>query len=195
MKISSVKFVKSAVAPAGLIKDDKPQIAFLGRSNVGKSSLINSLLQRKGLARASNTPGRTRSINYFDVNDSFYFVDLPGYGYAKVPRAQRQSWGELAESFLADNESLALCIQLIDARHGPKDTDLQLYEWLVKLEMPLVIVTTKADKIGRNSLARSLNLIRREMPGVEAIPYSSVTGLGRDKVLDLIKKTLSDRKK
>lgn len=195
MKISSVKFVKSAVGPAGLIKDDKPQIAFLGRSNVGKSSLINSLLQRKGLAKASNTPGRTRSINYFDVNGSFYFVDLPGYGYAKVPRAQRQSWGELAESFLADNESLALCIQLVDARHGPKNTDLQLYEWLVKLERPLLIVTTKADKIGRNSLVRNLNLIRRQMPGAEAIPYSSVTGLGRDKVLDLIKKTLSDRKK
>lgn len=195
MKISSVKFVKSAVGPADLIRDERPGIAFLGRSNVGKSSLINSLLRRKGLAKASNTPGRTRSINYFDVNGSFYFVDLPGYGYAKVPRAQRQSWGELAERFLADNDSVALCIQLIDARHGPKETDLQLYEWLARLERPILVVATKADKISRNLLFRNLNLIKRDMPGVEAIPHSSVTGLGRDKILDFIEKTLSERKK
>src|SRR6185295_10371975 len=108
-----------------------PEIAFLGRSNVGKSSLINSLLGRKGLARTSNTPGRTQSINFFLINDGFYFADLPGYGFAKVSKTMRADWGRMAEEYLTERDELALCIQLIDSRHAPTELDVQLDEWLV----------------------------------------------------------------
>src|SRR5687768_6623869 len=131
MKIVSAEFVKSAYERLHYPNDGRPEIAFLGRSNVGKSSLLNSLLNRKGLARTSNTPGRTQSINYFLVNDSFYFVDLPGYGFAKVSKSMREGWGVMAEDYLSERPELALCIQLIDSRHEPTNLDLQLNEWLV----------------------------------------------------------------
>src|SRR5215203_6086374 len=126
MKITSAEFIKSAFAEEHWTTDGLPEIAFLGRSNVGKSSLINSLLQRKGLARTSNTPGRTQSINFFLINDAFYFADLPGYGYAKVSKTMRSDWGRMAEEYLADRDELALCIQLIDSRHEPSKLDIQL---------------------------------------------------------------------
>src|SRR3982751_7012651 len=131
MKITSAEFVKSAFNKSQWIADGLPEIAFLGRSNVGKSSLINSLLGRKGLARTSNTPGRTQSINFFLINDGFYFVDLPGYGYARVSKPMRADWGTMAEEYLAERNTLALSIQLIDARHEPTALDKQLNEWLV----------------------------------------------------------------
>src|SRR5438477_7500757 len=123
MKIASSEFVKSAFDKSHWVSDQRPEIAFLGRSNVGKSSLINSLLLRKGLARTSNTPGRTQSINFFLINDSFYFTDLPGYGYAQVSKAMRLDWGKMAEEYLGNRDELALCVQLIDARHGPTQLD------------------------------------------------------------------------
>src|SRR5215210_2029416 len=131
MKITSAEFVKSAFDRAHWLDDGRPEVAFLGRSNVGKSSLINSLLLRKGLARTSNTPGRTQSINYFLINEAFYFADLPGYGYAKVSKSMRADWGTMAEEYLAGCRRLALCVQLVDARHQPTALDLQLNEWLV----------------------------------------------------------------
>src|SRR5258708_23008402 len=131
MKITSGEFVKSAFEKKHWRTDGLTEIAFLGRSNVGKSSLINSLLLRKALARTSNTPGRTQSINFFLVNESFYFVDLPGYGYAKVSKTMRADWGKMAEEYLAEREELALCIQLIDSRHKPTALDIQLNEWLI----------------------------------------------------------------
>src|SRR5207253_3897566 len=124
MKITSAEFVKSAFDRAHWTTDGLPEIAFLGRSNVGKSSLLNSLLLRKGLARTSNTPGRTQSINYFLINDEIYFVDLPGYGYARVSKTMRADWGKMAEEYLSDRVQLALCIQLIDSRHPPTALDL-----------------------------------------------------------------------
>src|SRR4028119_1153994 len=130
MKITSAEFVKSAFAPEHWTTDGLPEIAFLGRSNVGKSSLINSLLQRKGLARTSNTPGRTQSINFFLINESFYFADLPGYGYARVSKTMRAEWGVMAEEYLSNRRELTLSIQLIDARHEPTALDRQLNEWL-----------------------------------------------------------------
>src|SRR6266478_3802878 len=117
MKITSAEFVKSAFEKRHWTTDGRAEIAFLGRSNVGKSSLINSLLLRKALARTSNTPGRTQSINFFLINESFYFVDLPGYGYAKVSKTMRADWGKMAEEYLANRDALALCVQLIDSRH------------------------------------------------------------------------------
>ena len=130
MKITSAEFIKSAFAEEHWTTDGLPEIAFLGRSNVGKSSLINSLLQRKGLARTSNTPGRTQSINFFLINESFYFVDLPGYGYAKVSKAMRKDWGKMAEEYLLNRRELTLFIQLVDSRHKPTELDRDLSEWL-----------------------------------------------------------------
>jgi GTP-binding protein len=199
MKITSAEFVKSAFERAHWPVDSRPEIAFLGRSNVGKSSLLNSLLQRKGLARTSNTPGRTQSINYFLINSKspasppsgsdatgFYFVDLPGYGFAKVSKSMRADWGKMAQEYLSDREELALCIQLVDSRHKPSPLDLQLHEWLVFNEKEHVVVATKSDKLSANELAKQIRLIEAEMPGSRVIPYSSQTGKGRDAVWSAI---------
>src|SRR4030095_7871832 len=193
MKITSAEFVKSAFERRHWPTDGPPEIAFLGRSNVGKSSLLNSLLHRKGLARTSNTPGRTQSINYFLINGDasagsgdraggFYFVDLPGYGFAKVSKSMRADWGKMAEEYLSDREELALCIQLVDSRHKPSALDLQLHEWLVFNQKDHIVVATKSDKLSSNELTKQLRLIETEMPGSKVIPYSSQTGKGRDAV-------------
>lgn len=182
MKVTSAEFVKSAFNRDHWIEDRRPEIAFLGRSNVGKSSLINSLLQRKGLARTSNTPGRTQSINYFLINDDFYFVDLPGYGYAKVSKSMRSDWGTMAEEYLSEREQLVLCVQLIDSRHEPTRLDLQLNEWLNFNGKPHIAVATKSDKLGANQLAKQLKVIRTALKFSEVIAYSAETGKGRDDV-------------
>lgn len=182
MKITSAEFVKSAFSQEHWIDDRRPEIAFLGRSNVGKSSLINSLLQRKGLARTSNTPGRTQSINYFLINDEFYFVDLPGYGYAKVSKSMRSDWGVMAEEYLSQREQLVLCVQLIDSRHDPTRLDLQLNEWLNFNGKQHIAVATKSDKLSSNQLAKQLKAIRLALKFSEVIAYSAETGKGRDNV-------------
>lgn len=157
-----------------------PEIAFLGRSNVGKSSLLNSLLQRKGLARTSNTPGRTQSINYFLINERFYFVDLPGYGYARVSKTMRADWGIMARDFLSERRELVLCIQLVDSRHKPTDLDLQLNEWLIYNNKSHIVVATKADKSTNNQLRKQLDEIKNTLPKSKILPYSASTGKGRD---------------
>ena len=192
MKITSAEFVKSAFDRSHWITGGLPEIAFLGRSNVGKSSLINSLLARKGLARTSNTPGRTQSINFFLINDSFYFVDLPGYGYAKVPKATRQGWGKLAEDYLSKRTKLALCIQLIDSRHRPSELDLELHDWLAFHDKPHVVVATKSDKLSSNQLRKSLSEICSSLEDSNVVAYSSRTGRGRDAVLDAIEKAANN---
>jgi GTP-binding protein len=182
MKITSAEFVTSAFDKRGWVPDIRPEIAFLGRSNVGKSSLINSLLLRRGLARTSNTPGRTQSINFFLINDSFYFADLPGYGYARVSKATRAEWGSLAEEYLSGRPQLALCIQLIDSRHPPTKLDMQLNEWLLFNKKPHLIVATKADKLSRNELQRSMAAAKKIIGSSKLTAYSSQTALGRDEV-------------
>jgi len=191
MKITSAEFVKSAFSQRDWIADVKPEIAFLGRSNVGKSSLINSLLLRKALARTSNTPGRTQSINYFLINNSFYFVDLPGYGYARVSKAMRSDWGKLAEEYLSGSQRLRLCVQLIDARHPPTDLDLQLNEWLLFHEKPHLIVATKADKLSANELRKSLAAAKNKLSDSKIMGYSSQTGRGRDDLWSEIKASMN----
>lgn len=182
MKITSAEFVKSAFAKKDWTTDGKAEIAFLGRSNVGKSSLINSLLNRKGLARTSNTPGRTQSLNYFLINERFYFVDLPGYGYAKVSKTMRQDWGRMAEEYLSDRRELALFIQLVDARHEPTTLDRQLREWLIFHRRPHLVVATKSDKLSSIKLKKSLAEIQTELPDSKIIAYSATTGKGREQV-------------
>ncbi|MGH9947920.1 MAG: ribosome biogenesis GTP-binding protein YihA/YsxC [Pyrinomonadaceae bacterium] len=183
MKITSAEFVKSAFDKSHWTTDGLPEIAFLGRSNVGKSSLLNSLLQRKALARTSNTPGRTQSINYFLVNNKFYFVDLPGYGYAKVSKAMRADWGKMAGEYLSQREELVLSIQLIDSRHQPTALDIELNEWLIANGKSFIAVATKADKLAKNQLQKQLKAIANSIDASSVIPFSAVSGLGRDEVL------------
>ena len=190
MKISSAVFTKSAFNESHWTTDGRLEISFLGRSNVGKSSLINSLLNKKGLARTSNTPGRTQSINFFLINESFYFSDLPGYGYARVSKTTRASWGSMAEDYLAKRNELVLSVQLVDSRHSPTVLDRQLQEWLFYNQKPHIVVSTKADKLSNNQLKKSLDEIRQIMPESKVIPYSSMTGKGKDEIWSEIQNAL-----
>jgi GTP-binding protein len=190
MKITSAEFIKSAFAEEHWTTDGLPEIAFLGRSNVGKSSLINSLLQRKGLARTSNTPGRTQSINFFLINESFYFVDLPGYGYAKVSKAMRKDWGKMAEEYLLKRRELKLFIQLVDSRHKPTELDRDLSEWLEFHQKNTLVVATKTDKMSNNQLNKAMREIETALPERKIIAYSAETGKGREAVWREIEKSL-----
>lgn len=169
-----------------MLKDNKPEIAFLGRSNVGKSSLMNSLLQVTGLARTSSTPGRTQSLNFFLINESFYFVDLPGYGYAKVSKDKRQEWGRLIEKYLAERQQLVLSILIVDARHEPSPLDLQMKSWLQHFELPYLVVSTKADKLSMNEKRKSLQLAKKVLGTESIVQYSSVTRKGAKDIWNVI---------
>lgn len=182
MKVTSAEFIKSAFEENQWPHDPLPEIAFLGRSNVGKSSLINSLLGVRGLARTSSTPGRTQALNFFLINRRFRFVDLPGYGYARAPKTVREGWGEMATDYLAKRHTLVLSIQIVDARHDPSKLDLQLDEWLSAHEKPRVVVATKSDKLSQNELRKSLVRAGRVLSTTRIIAYSAHTGLGRDAV-------------
>jgi GTP-binding protein len=186
MKVTSAKFVAAATTEASLLKGHKPEIAFLGRSNVGKSSLMNSLLQVTGLARTSSTPGRTQSLNFFFINESFYFVDLPGYGYAKVSKDKRQEWGKLIEKYLAERQQLVLSILIVDARHEPSPLDLQMKSWLQHFELPYLVVSTKADKLSLNERRKSLQLAKKVLGTESIVQYSSVTREGAKDIWNAI---------
>jgi GTP-binding protein len=182
MRITSAEFLKSAFKEADWPHDAKPEIAFLGRSNVGKSSLINSLLGARGLARTSSTPGRTQSLNFFLINNEFRFVDLPGYGYARVPKSIRSSWGEMATDYLAKRERLVLSIHIVDSRHEPTKQDLQLHDWLEHHRKPHLIVATKSDKLSNNRLRQSIGRVRRAFGTNRLMAYSATTGRGRQEL-------------
>jgi GTP-binding protein len=182
MKITSADFLKSAFKESDWPRDLRPEIAFLGRSNVGKSSVINSLLGVRKLARTSSTPGRTQSLNFFTINDAFRFVDLPGFGYARVPRDIKSSWGEMVSSFLAKRRQLMLSIHLVDSRHEPTKQDLQLHEWLKLSAKPHLVVATKSDKLSNNELQKSLEHITRVLEDDQVVAYSAKTGRGRDEL-------------
>lgn len=194
MKITSAEFVKSSFSEQDWPRTKLPEVAFLGRSNVGKSSLINSLLGVKGLARTSSTPGRTQALNFFLINRRFHFVDLPGYGYARVPRAIRESWGEIVTSYLAKRESLVLLIQIVDSRHEPTTLDLQLREWLTAYAKPHLTVATKSDKLSQNVLGKNLKRAREVLGALgsgEVVTYSALTGHGRERVWRAIEEALT----
>ncbi|HEX8091161.1 MAG TPA: ribosome biogenesis GTP-binding protein YihA/YsxC [Blastocatellia bacterium] len=194
MKIKSANFVKSATSPEHYPRDGRPEIAFMGRSNVGKSSLINSLLGVKGLARTSSTPGRTQLINFFLINDAFYFVDLPGYGYARVPVEVKKHWGPMVEKYLATRPNLMLSILITDSRHEPTQLDLLMREWLQTRGKPFIIVATKADKLSSNqlrvNLSRGSAVFGKEK---EVVAYSAVTRRGADRIWKTITAQLSDQ--
>ena len=192
MKITSAEFLKSAFKEEEWPRDAKLEIAFMGRSNVGKSSLINSLLGVRGLARTSSTPGRTQSLNFFSINDRFRFVDLPGFGYARVPKAIKSSWGEMVTSYLAKRRQLVLSIHIVDSRHEPTKLDLQLHEWLEHSARPRLIVATKSDKLSNNELRESLGRVKRLFSKDRVIFFSAKTGRGRDEIWRMIESSLVD---
>jgi GTP-binding protein len=194
MRVKSANFVKSATSSDHYPRDGRPEIAFMGRSNVGKSSLINSLLGVKGLARTSSTPGRTQLINFFLINDAFYFVDLPGYGYARVPTDIKKHWGPMVEKYLATRPNLVLSILITDSRHEPTQLDLLMREWLEARGRPFIIVATKADKLSSNqlrvNLSRGSAVFGKEK---EVVAYSAVTRRGADRIWKTITAQLSDQ--
>ncbi|MFN0159399.1 MAG: ribosome biogenesis GTP-binding protein YihA/YsxC [Bacteroidota bacterium] len=195
MKVTSAEFVIGAASLRQLPKESKKEVAFLGRSNVGKSSLINKLCGRKALARSSSEPGKTRELNYYLINDAFYFVDLPGYGYAKVPEQIRSSWGTLIEQYLKNREQLALVVQLIDARHEPTALDMMMVGWLDYYEIPFVVALTKADKLPQSKIASYLSVAKTYFVAnshcKDVVPFSSITGDGKSEVWRVISSHIS----
>ena len=190
MKITSAEFLKSALKEVDWPRDSIPEVAFLGRSNVGKSSLINSLLGVRGLARTSSTPGRTQLLNFFLINSKFRVVDLPGYGYAKAPKEVRAEWSSAAEEYLAKREQLVLSIHIVDSRHEPSKQDLQLHEWLVHHHKPHLIVATKSDKLSKNELSRNVKRAAQAFKSDNLIIYSATKREGRDWLWNAIEKSL-----
>ncbi|MBO8434636.1 MAG: YihA family ribosome biogenesis GTP-binding protein [Tyzzerella sp.] len=165
--------------------DGKPEIAFAGKSNVGKSSLINGLLNRKSLARTSSNPGKTRTINFYDVENTLYFVDLPGYGYAKAPKTEIQKWGKMIEDYLYQRETLKSIVLLIDIRHEPGNNDKMMYDWLKHYNYDIIIIATKADKIKRSQLQKHIAMIRKGLnmsAEDKIIPFSSMTKQGKEEI-------------
>jgi GTP-binding protein len=196
MKIISAKCVMSAVGPNQYPDTGYPEIAVIGRSNVGKSSLINSLCARRTLTRTSSEPGKTQTINYFAINEQMYLVDLPGYGYAETSKAKRREWGEFITTYLRNRDRLSLIVHLIDLRHEPMKNDRNASEWLMGLDVPYVIVGTKADKISRGSRPAHIAAIRKGLklpPHIASLIYSSETGEGRDKLWHHIRRVLSGK--
>jgi len=187
---SSARFVKSAKQASDFPKDKKPEIAFCGRSNSGKSSLLNVLTNSRGLARTSSSPGRTQLINFFLIDGKTYYVDLPGYGYAKVPKGIRDTWGEMIEGYLRNREPLKLAIMLVDSRMTPTDSDLVMKEWLDHFGIPSLVVLTKSDKITRNEQTKALNACAKKLQTKEIIVFSAVTGFGKDAILKKIRETI-----
>jgi GTP-binding protein len=185
------EFVVSSARPDAFPADRLPEVAFLGRSNVGKSSLINALTGQRGLAFTSSTPGRTQTINFYRIDDAFHFVDLPGYGYARVPLQFTQEWKKLIEHYLQYRECLKFSCLILDARRGWMHKDLELKRWLEHRGREYLVVATKTDKLNRSDLEHGLQAIRQE--GVEPLPFSAATGRGAREIWQAIAKTLQPR--
>lgn len=189
MKNVNAEFIISAVSPAQYPLDALPEIALAGRSNVGKSSLINRMINRKNLARTSSQPGKTQTLNYYRINNLLYFVDLPGYGYAKVSKTRREEWGKFIEGYLTGREELKLLIHLIDLRHPPTAGDIAMYEWSKHIGLNVCVVGTKADKISKGHWQKHAKIIKDGLgfdPRDSFVVFSSETGLGRGQLWEII---------
>jgi len=195
VKIRNAEFVKSGVKLSQYPQEDISEIAFAGRSNVGKSSLLNKLVRRKKLARVSKQPGRTQTINFFMVNEQFMLVDLPGYGFARVPISVKKQWGKMIEEYLSKREQLRGVVLLLDIRHKPTEDDKQMVQWLVVNNIPVILVATKADKVAKGKRHRQLSLIKRtlDLPAQQpVIEFSADTGEGKELLLQGLSELLSE---
>lgn len=195
MIIKSAELIAVAVRKNQYPLSDMKEIAFAGRSNVGKSSLINLLLNRKRMARVSGSPGKTRTINFYQVNDAFRIVDLPGYGYAKVSKSVSETWGAMIESYLAGRENLVKVVQLVDIRHAPTAQDIQMYQWIREYGFDGLVVATKADKITRNETAKNVAVIRKTLGLTEkdkVIPVSALKRIGHEVLLEEFERLLEE---
>lgn len=193
MEIKQSEFIISAVAPAQYPQDNRVEIAFVGRSNVGKSSLINTLTNRRKLVKVSGTPGKTRLVNFFLINNEFYFVDLPGYGYAKVSKVEKESWGKVIEAYLTNREQLKKIILLVDCRHKPSSDDINMYKWIKHYNYGIIVVATKIDKLTKNELQKNLKMIRETLsldPSDKLLTFSSLKKHGKEELLDIISEAL-----
>ena len=193
MKITSAQFIKSAVWPPQYPPAIMPELAFVGRSNVGKSSLMNTLVGRKNLAKTSNTPGRTQLINFFTVNETISFVDLPGYGFAKVPRSVKKDWGDMMEAYLRERQSLCLVIFILDIRRDPNADDLSLRDWLDHYRIPYLYILTKSDKLSNNQAIarkRAIEKMLRISSEKKTILFSAKTQKGKVEILEFLENHL-----
>lgn len=189
MIIKSVELETVCGITSKLPDNEMPEIAFAGKSNVGKSSLINGLINRKSLARTSSQPGKTQTINFYNVNKNLYFVDLPGYGYAKVSKSVQEKWGDMIERYLRTSKQLKAVFLLIDIRHEPSANDKAMYDWIVYNGYNPIIIATKMDKIKRSQLQKNISIIKKGLevqPSTIVIPYSAMTKQGRDEVWEVI---------
>lgn len=189
MKILKAELTAVAVKNSQYPPEDRPEIAFAGRSNVGKSSLLNMLVNRKQLARVSGSPGKTQTVNFYDINDTFRIVDLPGYGYAKVSKTKSSEWGPMIENYLINRKNLRRVIQLVDVRHAPSAQDIQMYDFLKYYGLDGTVVATKSDKLSKNEVGRNLRMIKEKLdmtPGGIIIPISSLKKTGGELLLEHI---------
>lgn len=197
MKISTIDFVVGVASLKQLPKTNLPEIVFIGRSNVGKSSLLNKLCNRKSIARVSGTPGKTRELNYYLINKKFYFVDLPGYGYAKVAEHVKAGWTQLIEEFFKGRKQIGLAIQIVDARLGPTELDNTMMGWLDFYKVPFMLVLTKADKLPKNKLIAQMNNVGAELSKYKYLEgvqqFSAVTGDGRTDLLKIIQTRIKEK--
>lgn len=186
MQIKSSKFVKSAVDSEGFPKDNLFEIAVVGRSNVGKSSIINSLLNRKSIAKVSSTPGKTRTVNFFLINENIYLVDLPGYGYAKISKDERKVWKSMVEGYFYNRNVLKKVVLLVDSRHSPFESDILMCEWVKSLGYNLSIVATKSDKLKNSEIKRNSEIFRNIFEVSDILFYSSLKNENRDKLIEFV---------
>ncbi|KMY43604.1 GTP-binding protein [Bacillus sp. FJAT-27916] len=189
MKVTQAEIVMSAVKPEQYPTDGFPEFALAGRSNVGKSSFINKMINRKGLARTSSKPGKTQTLNFYKLNEAIFFVDVPGYGYAKVSKTEREAWGKMIETYITTREPLRAMLLIIDLRHKPSADDVMMYDFLKHYEIPTIVIATKADKIPKGKWQKHLKVVRDTLDlakGDEIILFSSETGLGKDQAWNAI---------
>ena len=193
MKVNNVSLAAVGVKMSQYPTDGKPEIAFAGKSNVGKSTLINAMIGRKSLARTSSQPGKTRTINFYDVEDILYIVDLPGYGYAKVAQAVKEQWGKLIERYLQNTKELRAVFLLIDIRHDPSANDKTMYDWIVHNGYEPIIIATKVDKLKRSQVPKHVKALKEGLvlrPGTAVIPFSAETKQGREEIWELAESLL-----
>ena len=193
INMQNAEFLLSATTPKAFLRDGIPQIAFAGRSNVGKSSVINRLLGRKNFARVGAAPGKTIHINYFKIDHTFYLVDLPGYGYAKVSKTERDRWGRLMESYFADPELMSLGIMIVDSRHKPTADDCTMAQWYKDTGCPFVVVANKLDKLKKSEIEPNIQRVRETLElddSVKVVPFSAEKGTGKEELLQIIFESL-----